>query len=120
MTRARPLADFVAAHMTRGLGTSVIADLAIEHGVTRSRKAVAAAVCAAKKAAGHATRAPAREALPARVNGYLEVVAREYRVSVAQLRERFLTAICDDDLAKAILGDPPPRRPVGRPRKGEA
>lgn len=49
-----------------------------------------------------------------RVNAYLADVATEYRLPVAEVRRRMLTAICDDDLAHAVLGDPPPKRKPGR------
>lgn len=117
------LKDFVRPYVERGVPTADIADAAIRAGLTRSRKGVAATVSAiSRKELGREPRPQGKGvfSLSERVNAYFDDVAREYRTTATNIRLRLLTAICDDDLAHAVLGDPPPKRPVGRPAKSEA
>lgn len=113
------LKDFVRPYVARGATTADIADAAMSAGVAGSRKSVGATVSAMRrKEFGREPLARGKGALvplPERVNAYFADVAKEYGVTVSEVRVRLLTIICDDDLAHAVLGDPPPKRPVGRP-----
>ena len=72
---------------------------------------VRVAISRARRVLGHVRLAPGRSfSVEPRVNDYIRDVAEEYGCTFEMLRARLLTAICDDDLARAVLGDPPKRR----------
>jgi hypothetical protein len=114
------LTDVVRPLVLRGACTSDIIDAARAAGFHNS-KSVAATASNVRRALGRDPLPRGNVAkLPEHVNLYLLDVSREYGISPAETRRRLLTIICDDDLAHAVLGDPPPKRRVGCPAKSEA
>ena len=113
------LKEVIKPLVLRGVDTADIIDAALRAGFARSRSVEVSASKLRRELGLSPLPAGNVAGLPERVNLYLLDVSREYGISPREARRRMLTAICDDDLAHAVLGDPPPKRPIGRPAKRE-
>lgn len=110
------LKDFIRPLLARGRLPRDIHDAVKAAGFSSSRNVIDATISILRRdEVGAADRRFGD--LEPRVSAYIADVAAEYRITAREARARMLTAICDDDLAHAVLGDPPPKGRPGRPAK---